>query len=192
MKIYLIRHGQSQWQTGDSRDLDAPLTNLGIRQSNLLAHYLSENSLKFTSLKSSPLKRACETASILAAKNELDVQFIEALAEAKFSTSNELPTRCHPRDQSPVFFPSPQYRSFKSQAAKALDALILSAEHSNGHVCAVSHGGLIRTLLRVIADTDNLCFCISNASVTKLSWRRGRWHIDYLNNAEHLPYSMRS
>lgn len=66
MKVIIVRHGETEWNLEDRAmgQLDSPLTPNGIRQIYALAnrlHYCS-----FTTLYSSDLGRAAQTANIIA------------------------------------------------------------------------------------------------------------------------------
>jgi len=63
--IYLIRHGEyDQTDTSDS-DVGKKLTPLGIAQARLLSSRLKEMPVEFTSLTSSTMTRARETAMVI-------------------------------------------------------------------------------------------------------------------------------
>ena len=67
MKIYLIRHGETDWNK--ERRLqgrkDIPLNENGVQVAKLTAESLSQ--VKFDKVYSSPLKRAFETATLVTA-----------------------------------------------------------------------------------------------------------------------------
>lgn len=65
MELFLVRHGQSVGNIMMDQDLpDSPLTELGLRQAERAAAYLSRRSI--TRIISSPLIRALQTARPLA------------------------------------------------------------------------------------------------------------------------------
>lgn len=68
MKIYLARHGQDQDNVQGilNGHRDKPLTELGIRQADILARKIKEAELSFKAIYCSPLRRARETAEIIA------------------------------------------------------------------------------------------------------------------------------
>lgn len=81
MKIYLIRHGES---TGDVEGryggaYDDDLSEKGITQAQALADKLSDSGIQI--IFSSPLKRAQQTAKILASKLNCKVKTIKDLRE---------------------------------------------------------------------------------------------------------------
>jgi len=66
VKLFLIRHGQTELNLEGryQGSMDTELTSVGIRQAKLAKKYLSM--VIFSSIYSSPLKRALNTASIIA------------------------------------------------------------------------------------------------------------------------------
>ena len=82
MAIYFVRHGESEanivhvfsnrgWQHG--------LTDKGVGQVQILAKNLS--GVQFSKIYTSPLKRAVQTAEILAGKFRIDFEITDALRE---------------------------------------------------------------------------------------------------------------
>jgi len=72
---------------------------------------------------------------------------------------------------------------------KNLAELAMQTERS---VVAVTHGGLIKTALRVIVGTDLVDFRVYNATISGIEWKDGRWKILFLNRWDHLPQSLRT
>ena len=68
MKIYILRHGQTEMNSSkllQSRS-DAPLNETGIRQAQETGEWLRDNGIAFDMIFSRPLKRALDTARIAA------------------------------------------------------------------------------------------------------------------------------
>ncbi|MBQ9765419.1 MAG: histidine phosphatase family protein [Lachnospiraceae bacterium] len=83
MKFYLIRHGRTDWNDlnhiqGKS---DIPLNDTGIAQAKELADIIKADKLPIKHIYSSPLKRATQTADILAAKLGLTYHILDDLRE---------------------------------------------------------------------------------------------------------------
>jgi probable phosphoglycerate mutase len=83
MDILFVRHGQSTANTAEvfaNRDSDAhPLTPLGRRQVHALARRLAPEPINY--IYSSPLRRARETATILARARGLSLTIAQSLSE---------------------------------------------------------------------------------------------------------------
>ncbi|MFG2981712.1 histidine phosphatase family protein [Streptomyces sp. NPDC048258] len=201
MKIHMARHGQSQWQIEPTDDLDTPLSATGWSQARLLADWLAEHPaldaggrLDVGSMVTSPLKRARETAACVSRTLGLPAPVLPNLAEAPFHVVDELPLAEGPfaprLDPVPAF--PERYVLFRRQAESALFELAQWAEETKAPVLAVTHGGLIKTVLRVALQTDLTCFQVYNASITSLEWRKGRWRVSHLSLWDHLPVPLRT
>ncbi|KAJ6613307.1 histidine phosphatase superfamily [Mycena sp. CBHHK59/15] len=175
-----IRHGES---TDNLRSVwagwaDATLTNHGMNQAQAVAASLSRT--RFTSIHSSPLKRAYMTAQAIQSKQPGSPPLITSpllreqhfgVAEGKTSTSK----RDH--DIPPVeyfnegIYPSSLNRMEKfpegeslddvqARARQALADILLpyarqsASEASNVHVAVISHGIFIKEALRALAKRD--------------------------------------
>jgi probable phosphoglycerate mutase len=199
MKIYLARHGQSQWQVKPSENWDTPLSSLGHEQAKLMGQWLAGHEmldhrgrLEIVALCASPLIRAQETAMYAAKALNLPLITQQNLSEANFHVSEHLPQRDTPLDTHPTYEPSKIYAAFKLQAQSALQGLVEQAETSGGSVLAVTHGGLIKTMLRLAVGSDNFCLILYNTGINCIEWKRGRWHILHLNFWDHLSAQLRT
>lgn len=82
MRLILVRHGESEWnRIGRYQgQLDAPLSELGLRQAEALANRLANEKLE--AIYSSPLQRARRTADAIARFHpKLEIQDDPALLE---------------------------------------------------------------------------------------------------------------
>ncbi len=64
-QLFFIRHGEAAGAHVPISDADRPLSEVGQRQTEALAAVLARQSLRFSRLFASPLRRAQETAEIL-------------------------------------------------------------------------------------------------------------------------------
>ncbi|KAA3661702.1 MAG: histidine phosphatase family protein [Chloroflexi bacterium] len=200
MKIYLSRHGQSRWQVSINEEgLDSPLTELGQNQAQYLANWLANDAalnngtrVDVAHLRVSPLIRAQQTAVPIAEMLGATAVTDKTLRETDFHIEPQLPTVVSPYQNHIPYTPTNEYAAFKEQAQAALLTLVAAAEFHNGSVLAVTHGGLISTILRMIVGTDAISFQICNASLNLIEWKGGRWHLVHLNLWDHLPTAMRT
>jgi len=198
VRIYLARHAQSWWQVDPSHDWDTSLTELGHEQSRRMADWLAGHELvdrgsrvEIAALSSSPLERARETAQYTVDALHLPLRIDDRLREADFHVASQLPRALHPLDRS-FAEPTEQYRIYRSQVEAGWHELVAQADQVGGPVLAISHGGFIKTLFRVITGTDHTCLALYNSCLNLLEWRRGRWHVVYLNLWDHLPAELRT
>lgn len=79
--FYIVRHGQSTWNVVGriQGKQDPPLSGLGRRQAEALAHALRSETL--SAIYSSPQRRARMTADAVATDQKLEVKIVEGLAE---------------------------------------------------------------------------------------------------------------
>lgn len=84
MKIYFVRHGQTDWniQNRLQGSVDVPLNSTGIQQAHILADKLS--STHFDLIISSPLKRALDTANIINQGRNINLVTDSSLLERSF------------------------------------------------------------------------------------------------------------
>ena len=84
MKLILVRHGETCWnaerriQGGDS---DIELNDTGLGQAKKLAAFLKNEPV--TAILSSPLRRAIDTAKVIADHHQLPVEIDQGLRELK-------------------------------------------------------------------------------------------------------------
>jgi uncharacterized phosphatase len=71
MRIYLVRHGQTNYNLKRlvQGRIDEPLNKTGIKQAKQTGQLIKQLNFKFDKIVSSPLSRAFETAYLIAKKN---------------------------------------------------------------------------------------------------------------------------
>lgn len=200
MRIILVRHGQSQWQVAREKDnWNSGLTPLGAQQAQRLAVWLASlpaldahTRLEVGSVRASPLQRAQQTAVPLTIALHLPLLPDDNLREADFLVSQRLPSAHNPATFPPPFDPSADYQQLKQRANQALQQLVADAEENGRSALAISHGGLISTILRLVTGHDVVSFWLYNTSLNLIEWKRGRWHLVFLNLWDHLPPNLRT
>ena len=158
MKIWFVRHGETEWNRtkryqGHS---DIPLNENGRRQAQETASLLAKETL--SAIYASDLKRAVETAEAIAQTHELRVQQKPELRELHFGLweglryeqimekwADELSLMYeHPEKGC-----APEGEGFSELAKRAWPALqaIREAHQEEDAIAVVAHGGTIRVLL---------------------------------------------
>jgi broad specificity phosphatase PhoE len=184
MQIHLIRHGQSMWQVNQSQSQDSDITPLGKVQAYYLNNQIREimdNDKKKTVVYVSPLKRAIQTVDTLGKEYILEPK----IQEANFHVAEFLPKFAQPLNSKRIKSDNIPYMKFRNDIKVMLDNILLKNEYNN--IYFYTHGGVIKTLLRIIHDNDSICYKIHNCSITKIVWYRSRWQVYSLNDVSFMP-----
>ena len=82
MKLYFVRHGESTWNVEGrfQGQLDAPLSDLGVRQAHAVAQRIAREAPP-AAIVSSPLSRALRTAQIIGEACSIPVSIDDRLIE---------------------------------------------------------------------------------------------------------------
>jgi broad specificity phosphatase PhoE len=170
LRLLLARHGESEWQVlGDAAGTDSALTELGRRQAGALGRWLRGH-VGLDHIYSSPLKRARETAELVAGHVELPVAFHPSLEESWFLIKPKLaaypvPAGIVTGDVDPQRQVGEDYQRFRSQVVAAL-ADILDGHTADATVLLVAHGGTISTIFRVLLGSDRFTVNVGNGTLT--------------------------
>lgn len=177
-ELILIRHGHSEWQAGTTRNRDSHLTDQGIIEARKLqSALLTYTNVTDFHLISSPLIRAVETSRlVLPAHMFSSVSFDRNFREASFHVRGglSLPEDFYPKTNGKV---SKEYQEFKERIRSAL-AAVLSAHN---RVIIFTHGGVIKTILRLHCGSDAFCTQIDNCSVTHFVKKDTAWLLQRVN-----------
>jgi broad specificity phosphatase PhoE len=155
--IVLVRHGETDWnrERRYQGHADIPLNDAGRRQARKLASLLRSEVL--TAVYTSPLRRASETAAIIAGRLGLDVLELEALREIDVGdweglTVEEVRTR-FPESRAAAWHAGwASGETHEELGARVIPALLeLGRAHADGHVLGVTHAGPIRAALAAAA-----------------------------------------
>lgn len=155
MDIYLVRHGQTEWNvSGRSQGrLDSPLTALGVQQAE--AHALTLANVPFTRAYCSPMGRARRTAEIILSGRNVPLSALDDLAELDHGKLGGLlreerlarfPELAEQRRKDKFNTVLPGGESYATAAPRALSALERIQADSTGPVLIVSHEMMGRLL----------------------------------------------
>ncbi len=154
-RMLLVRHGQSTWNA-DGRwqgRADPPLSDLGRRQAEVAAETVA--GLGITRVCTSPLRRAHETATVLAAFLGLAVHADDRLME-RDAGEWQGRTRTEIETGWPGYLADGRRPDgFESDAVlhdRALAVVHEIAAMAHEPVIVVSHGGLIRVVERALGS----------------------------------------
>ena len=173
MLLYLVRHGETDWnrQHRIQGRTDIPLNDTGREQARRTGTLLTRRT--WDAVVASPLSRAFETASIIASELGLaEPTTDDRLVERNYGEAEGLDflemQRLFPED---TVVPGREKRS--AVAARAISALMdVAVAHPDEAIVVVSHGGLIRSVLRRV-DPDGDHGMITNGPVHSFHYEDG-------------------
>jgi hypothetical protein len=89
--LLLIRHGETDWNRDSvfRGQTDVPLNEEGLKQASLLARHL--RNVRLAAIYSSPLKRASETAEMVASYHGIQVEKAAQLTDMNYGVWQGLP-----------------------------------------------------------------------------------------------------
>jgi Fructose-2,6-bisphosphatase len=163
-RIFMVRHGATVLSAEDrfAGATDVELSEEGREQTRRLAERLSRE--KITAVYASPLGRTVETARILAAPHDLEVQTRDGLREISHGhweamkrrdVEEKFPDELAEWEKDPYTFAPSGGESGLAVTARALPALIdLVREHPGENILVVSHKATIRLLLSSLLGFD--------------------------------------
>lgn len=168
MKIYFVRHGQSQANLEErEQGAEGPLSELGRKQASFVAKRFSDVPIDL--IVSSPYERAKETAEIINSHLNKELRFSELLRERKPPTQyigvltddpEYLKVKVHSREMRAV---DPTWRhsdedTFEGLKARAIELLRYLESLEKEHILAVTHGGFLRMIAAVMIIGEELTF----------------------------------
>jgi broad specificity phosphatase PhoE len=160
--ILLARHGESDWNAARrwQGHADRPLTDVGRAQAEVLADRLDD--LDLDAVYASDLRRARETAEVVARRRGLAVVTFSELREVDVGSWSGL-TRLEAEERFPHGFRrwlagGPGWEggeTYEAMAERIQDAVLtIAGEHPRGRVLVVAHGGPIRAVHALALGLD--------------------------------------
>ncbi len=198
MIFYCLRHGEST-HNAEGRlqgQSDAPaLSELGRRQSEAAAEMLA--TFPIEAVFASPLRRAHQTAQIIAARLGLDVRTDARLMEIHVGLFQDRlrsdVERLYPQELARWLSGDPGYRlpggeSRSDLARRGCDVFRDIAHEGFAHVAVVAHGGLILSTLKALLGIPlgQPPLALQNGSISQLTWTGTRFEAGVLNQVDHL------
>ena len=166
-KLILVRHGETLWNIEKiyRGRADVNLDEIGIRQAQLLGKYLSN--CKLAAIYSSPLRRAMDTANIVACYQKIRVNIAPGLIDFDYGEWQSLPEqeakRLYPtlhnewhNNPHKVRMPGGEsLEDVRRRAIKVADAILSKYQAS---VVLVSHRVVNKVLICSLLGLDNSYF----------------------------------
>lgn len=166
--IYLIRHGQSMYNTqkivqGSTDHKENTLSPVGVQQAQKLAKHLKD--IQVQAIYSSPYRRAVHTASILMSNRSLEVHVLPGLVEKGVGILEGHSTQEYHDSYAKWDAFSEQDRwtkqfvtdeeTYEAASTRMHQAMMtISKAHPHDIVFAVSHANAIKAFYYRVADLD--------------------------------------
>jgi uncharacterized phosphatase len=181
--ICIIRHGETDWNSSGRLQgcEDIELNDQGRLQAAILAAYLSSQS--WDVIISSPLKRACETARIIASYISIPNLILhEGLRERDYGeASGLLPDERHNRFPEGIIPGQEEFEHLRERAMRALDEI--AEQHSGKRIIVVSHGAFTNSILYTISSGEFGSFKtrLKNGCLNLIVRSNNQWSVTYYN-----------
>lgn len=198
-KLYLIRHGQSEWNELNKiqGQKNTSLTNLGKEQARSLANRLTSESIDM--IYTSDLNRAYDTAKIISEQIDKPLSSSEFIREINFGpweglTISEMQDIY--KEQYSIWIKEPDklnmdgaesLQVLKDRAMKWVESII--QENDGKKIAIVSHGATLKVLILGLLDislTHYKNFSISNVGLSIVECRDYNNVLTKLNDVSHL------
>lgn len=158
MKIYVVRHGQTQWNVQNKvcGMTDVCLTETGKKQAEALADVVENYTVDVILV--SPLKRTVETGEIIAKRNNIPIRSEPLLIEQNYGIYEGVDRK------DDRFLGNKRNFAYKypggesmMQVAYRIYGLIekIKTQYQNKNVLLVTHGGICRIIKTYFEDMTN-------------------------------------
>lgn len=199
-EVIIIRHGETEWNVARryQGQLDSPLTARGLAQASAIAQRLAAES--FDLLVSSDLKRAADTAAIIAeAHPGLAFECDSRLRERDFGilaglTRAEALAR-YPQAEAGYLQGGPEYRIPNGESLRDLyerSAVALNEWNermAGGRLLVVTHGGVLGQFLRYVTGIPletKRAYKFVNCAYNSFLYQEGTWLLQTWGDTAHL------
>lgn len=184
MKLYLIRHGQTDWNTAGriQGSTDIPLNETGRQQAECLAKGMEKRPI--VRIFSSELVRAADTAAAVGHNQHVEVELLKGLEEVRFGcwegktwkeVQEEFPEAFSLWCLNPVEVVPPggeAKREIQLRCKMAADYMMAQASQLKGDVAVISHGAMLAYLLKYLMRDHPMDdeVIVNNVSITTVDY----------------------
>jgi len=181
--ICIIRHGETDWNSSGKLQghEDTELNDLGREQANETARYFETE--HWDVVVSSPLKRALETAQIIAGRLSISkVHIVDEIVERNYgSASGLLPSERKDRFPDGIFPDQEEFEHLRERAMVGLNKI--ASDFQGKKIIIVSHGGLTNSILYSLSGGDFGSFKtrLKNGCINKLILKDNSWSVEFYN-----------
>ena len=197
-KVILARHGETEWNVEEifRGRIDVELNEIGIKQAELLAEYLSD--AKVEAVYSSPLKRALRTAERIANYHQLEIEIAPGLIDLDFGEWQGLPHQ-EARDKYKELYTEwigcpgkvqmPAGESLNDVRERAIGVVYKIIAEYEGTVVLVAHRVVNKVLICALLGLDNSHFWNirqDTCGITTFTYENGRFILTRHNDISYL------
>lgn len=202
LKIYFVRHGQTQWNVIKKLQghLNSSLTEEGVEQTKLL--YEKLRYINFNKIYTSPQGRAFHTARILKGEKNTEILELPEVMEMGFGDVEGLEKEKFKEKYPEAFmnlwtdvikydpsdFSGESFLELEKRAIEGMKRLI--EENKTGNIMVVSHGMILKVIFGYVLGHSLDKFWIDpvpqNTSVTTISYIDGKFKMEDFSNVDHL------
>ncbi|WP_205700189.1 GNAT family N-acetyltransferase [Erysipelothrix sp. HDW6A] len=184
MKIYLTRHGQTDWNVAKriQGSTDIPLNQEGISQAQNLGNTLLSENINISKIYSSNKKRAIRTAQEVSEITEIPYEVVDDLQEVHLGEWEGL-SWDEVREKDTIRYEkwfqadrrtvkSPQGESYQQVMERVLPKLLNLSKDHDEDILVVTHGAVIMSLLSLLNDApfeEMTQFRVPNTKVVELT-----------------------
>jgi len=197
-ELILARHGETAWNVEKvfRGRADVDLDRVGLKQAELLGKYLSNWELE--AIYSSPLRRALDTANMVARYQKVAVRVAEGLTDFDYGEWQSVPEqevkKLYPAllnewHSNPHKVRTPGGESLEDVRRRVVELINDILPRHRGNVLLVSHRVVIKVLICYLLGLDNSHFWnISQdvAGITIFNYADGRFVLTKHNKTSHL------
>lgn len=197
--LIFIRHGETEWnkQFIYQGQTDIDLNETGYKQAQLLSKRLTER--KIDRIYTSDLKRAFNTAAIIAESHNKELRKEKKLREISFGDwegmnfkeiQEKEPETYKEWRKDPISISPPNGETFLDFQKRVISIIDKIKDlHAGERIAIVAHGGTIRVYLAHILGMDlkgNRMLSVHNTSISHLTIYDNRPVLKLLNSTCHL------
>lgn len=197
-KIILARHGETEWNVAEvfRGRIDIELNETGRKQAALLAEYLGNSEID--AVYSSPLKRALETAEMIASYHQLETEIAPSLIDFNYGKWQGLP-HLEVKDKykelytewtkNPHRVKIPRGESLDDVRKRATTVVDGAIAKYKGTVVLVSHRVVNKVLICALLGLDNSHFWNirqDTCGITTFAYENERFTLIEHNNTSYL------
>jgi 2,3-bisphosphoglycerate-dependent phosphoglycerate mutase len=198
-RICFIRHGETDWNVAHriQGQTDVPLNETGRSQALAMAFNAARH--EFSAVYSSDLRRALDTAKMVAERRGLEVSTMPQLRERHFGIFQGLTAAeglqlnpaahaCYlARDVNYDFDTGESMLRFAERVKEAVDSL--TRQHPKQTIVVVSHAGVLEIVYRKATGRPLQTprdFAIPNCALNWFNFDEHGWHLEAWDDHHHL------